>query len=405
MDLVAGLDVGTTKVSMVIAEVQPDGRVEVIGYGLAPSNGVQRGVVVDIDAASQAIRQAADGAQRVAGADISSVYVGVSGEHISSMNSKGIVAITQAQRVVRQEDVDRAIDSARVIVLPPDREIIHAIPRGFSIDGQDGVRAPVGMSGNRLQVETHIVHGVSSFLQNLGKCVRSAGFAIEGLVLQSFAAAKAVLEESDRGLGVAVLDMGGGTTDLAVYMNDNITHSAVLGLGGKHVTQDLAVGLQSSLAEAERVKIASGCASEAQVKEEETFSFTRIGSTQPVRLPRELLAQIIEPRMVEIFQLAEEAMVKGVDKKKLPGGLVLTGGASMLPGTVQLAEKQFGMPVRAGRVGRISGIVDKVSDPQYATAVGLVIHGSEQAPANGHVSDAGIKGVLGRIKDALLGTD
>lgn len=405
-ELVAGLDIGTTKVCAVIAEVQPGGHLEIIGEGLEPSKGLQKGVVTDIESTVQAIRAAVDKAQRVAGAQISSVFVGVTGEHIASLNSRGIVAITHAQRVVRQEDVDRAIDSSRVIVLPPEREIIHAIPRGYAIDGQDGVRFPVGMSGSRLEVETHIVHGISTFLLNLAKCVERAGLSVESFVLQSFAAAKAVLGENERSLGVALIDIGGGTTDIAVYMNDSILHSAVLGVGGNHVTQDIAVGLQCSIADAEHVKINYGCASTDTIAESDTFAVKRIGSEAASHLPRKLLGEIIEPRMTEILQLAAEAIDKGPGRGKLTAGAILTGGTSLMSGTGALGERILEMPVRLGRLSGVGGITGVVSDPQHATGVGLAICASEQCIQNGHGKPGkGVSGLFTKLKEVLMGTD
>ncbi len=404
-ELVAGLDIGATKVCMIIAEVHPGGRIEIIGEGLEPSKGMQKGVVVDIDATAGAIRLAAEKAQRVAGVEVSSVFVGITGEHIASMNSKGIVAITQPLRQIRQEDVDRAIDGSRVVVLPPDREIIHAIARGFSIDGQDGIKSPVGMSGSRLEVETHIVHGVSTFLQNLAKCVDKAGLAIEGFVLESFAAAQAVLSQAEKDLGVALVDLGGGTIDIAVYLNGSIVQSGVVGVGGNNVTQDIAVGLQCSLAEAERVKISLGAADASSMRGEETFSFLRVGADQPSKLPMQVLIEIIEPRMTEFFQLVEGALSHVGKGSFLPAGLVLTGGASLLRGSCSLAEKVVGMPVRLGKHILGGGIADTVSGPIYTTAVGLVTYGAEQVAEHPSAPTKGVGRFFKTLKDTLMGSE
>lgn len=406
-ELVAGLDIGTTKVCMVIAEAQPDGRLEIIGEGLEPSTGLQKGVVVDIDSTANAVKQAAEKAQRVAGAQVSSVFVGVSGEHISSMNSKGIVAVSGPHRQVRMEDVDRAIDSARVVVLPPDREIIHAIPRGFAIDGQDGIKSPVGMSGSRLEVETHIVHGVSSFLQNLAKSVDKAGFSIEGLVLQSFAGATAVLGEAEKSLGVVLVDIGGGTTDVAVYVNGSIAYSGIIPVGGNNVTQDIAVGLQCPLSEAERLKVKFGASMVEAKNGADTFAFQRIGSDQESKLPTQLLLEIIEPRMTEIFQLVDRLLDRSGVRKSLPAGIVLTGGASLLRGASALGEKVLGMPTRLGKAQRLSGIAESVSSPVYATAVGLAAYGAGQimSSASQPRSGKGVAGIFAKLKDVLMGSE
>lgn len=408
-DIVAGLDVGTTKVCMIIAEGEPGGALRVIGEGLVPSDGMRKGVVTDIEKTSHAIAQAAEKAQRVAGVLVSSVFVGVSGEHIRSMNSKGIVAIAHPRRMVRQEDVDRVIESSRLVVLPPEREIIHAIPRGFCIDGQDGIRSPVGMSGSRLEVETHIVHGQSSFLQNLAKCVDRAGLEIESFVLQSFAAARAVLDEADRSLGVALVDMGGGTTDVAVYQNDSIVHSAVVAVGGAHLDQDVAIGLQCSLSAAEQLKIQAGCSSVDQVDASQTISVQRTGAAAPSQLPRRLLAEILEPRMTEIFQLVGETIEQYTPLRSLPGGIVLTGGTSLLSGVTALGERLLGVPVRPGRVSGVGGLMDSVSDPQHATGVGLALCAWDQRVSEGALRNSGkLRGPrawLGKVRDALMGTD
>ncbi len=408
-EIVAGLDIGTTKVCTIIAEGEAGGALRVIGEGLVLSDGMRKGVVTDIEKTARAISESVEKAQRVAGVQVSSVFVGVSGEHIRSMNSKGIVAISHPRRVVRQEDVDRVIESSRVVVLPPEREIIHAIPRGFSIDGQDGIRSPVGMSGSRLEVETHIVHGQSSFLQNLAKCVDQAGLEIESFVLQSFAAARAVLDEADRSLGVALVDMGGGTTDIAVYQNNSIVHSAVVAVGGAHLDQDIAIGLQCSLSAAEGLKIGSGCSSVEQVGGGETISVLRTGASEPSQLPRRLLAEILEPRMTEIFQLVGDSIAQFTPVRNLPAGIVLTGGTSLLSGATALGERLLGVPVRPGRVSGVGGIMDSVSDPQHATGVGLALCAWDQRLADGSVRSGGRargpRAWLTRVRDVLMGTD
>lgn len=404
-EIIAGLDVGTTKTCMVIAEIHSNDRIDIIGEGLEPSRGIQRGVVVDIDATSQAIRQAADKAEQVAGAQVTDVFIGVTGEHVSSMNSKGIVAIPHQQKQVQQEDVDRAVKASCQVVLPPDRDIIHSIPRGFCIDGQNGIQSPVGMSGSRLEVETHIVHGVTTFIQNLAKCVDKSGLHIEGLVLQSVAAAQAVLTPADRDLGVAVVDIGGGTTDIAMYTGGNIAHSAVIGVGGNHVTQDLAVGLQCSLAEAERVKIVAGALRSADIEGDEKFSFMRTGADQPSQLPKQLLVEIIEPRMSELLQFVEDTLTRSGCRGRIPGGIVLTGGASLMRGLVGLAEQTLGMPVRMGKVTGVGGISESVSDPIHATAVGLAIYGARQDVVREEPGRKGLRGSLLWLKDLILGSN
>lgn len=403
-ELVTGLDIGTSKTCAVIGEVHPGGRVDIIGEGLEPSRGIQRGIVVDIEAAADSIRKAVTRAQRVAGAQLTSCYVGVTGEHISSMNSKGVVAITHPSRVIRQEDVDRALESARVVVLPPDREIIHAIPSRFSIDGMDGIQSPVGMNGARLQVEAHIVHGISTFLQNLAQSVSKAGLGVESFVLESFAAGHAVASEPEKGLGVALVDIGAGTTEVAIFSGGSIVFSSVLGVAGNHVTQDIAVGLQCLLAEAERVKLLHGSADGDAA--DGYFTLTRIGQETESKLPLKLLGEIIEPRVTEIFQMVAQAVEQAGGRSLIPGGVILTGGCSQLKGIAQVAESVLGVPCRIGRTSGISGLADSVSAPAYSTAVGLAVYGSREVTSSRQEAPArGVSGMLARLKSALMGSE
>lgn len=375
-EYIAGLDIGTTKVCCVVAEADlDDGSVDIIGVGLTPSEGLRKGVVVDLDTTTEAIRVAVDKAQRMAGSiTVRTVIAGVTGEHVSSLNSRGVIAITGPDREVAQHDVERVIDASKVIVLPPEREIIHAIPRGFVVDGQDGVRDPVGMSGSRLEVETHIVTGSSAFLENLQKCIQRAGFTIESTVLQPIATSDAVVLPAEKDLGVALVDIGGGSTDVTVFVGGEIYYTAVLPVGGTSVTRDIAVGLRADQAEAERVKIEHGCASLEYVREDETFEVTSLGAESARELPHTILANIIEPRMEEIFRMAREQLVKSGYFELLPAGIVLTGGGSQMIGTLELAEQMLSMPVRLGLPRDVGGLNDTVQSPVYSTAVGLVVH-------------------------------
>jgi len=372
----AGLDIGTTKTCCVVAEVDLDtGAIDIIGVGLTPANGLRKGVVVDLDATTEGIRVAVDKAQRMAGSVmVRSVVVGITGEHISSLNSRGVIAITGAEREVQASDVDRVVDASKVIVLPPEREIIHAIPRGFVVDGQDGVKDPVGMSGGRLEVETHIVTGSSSFVDNVVKCVQRAGLSVEYTVLEPIATSESAVIGSEKDLGVALVDIGGGTTDVAVFTNGEIYYTAVLPVGGNHVTNDIAVGLRASPEEAEAAKINYGCATVDMVSEDDTFEVTSLGAEAPRELPRQILARIIEPRMQEILQMVRAEIMKSGYLEMLPGGTVLTGGGAQMPGAVGLAEKVLGMPVRLGLPREVGGLSDTVQSPIYTTAVGLVLY-------------------------------
>ena len=378
-EFIAGLDIGTTKACCVVAEADlEEESVDIIGVGLVPSSGLRRGVVVDLEATTSAVRGAVDKAQRMAGTvSIRSVVVSVTGEHISSLNSRGVIAITGRDREVAPSDVDRVIEASKVIVLPPDREIIHAIPRGFSLDGQDGVKDPVGMSGSRLEVETHIVTGSSAFLDNVVKCVQRAGLAVDTTVLEPIATSEAVLIPAEKDLGVALIDIGGGTTDIAVFTVGEIFYTGVLPVGGNHVTNDIAVGLRASHEESEKTKVGYGCAVANQVAEDDTFEITTLGAEEPTELPREILARIIEPRAQEILQMARAEIMKSGYLEMLPAGAVLTGGGSLLPGALGQAEKILGMPVRLGTPRNIGGLNDTVESPIYATAVGLVLYAAK----------------------------
>ena len=375
-EFVAGLDIGTTKTCCVLAETDIEsGAVDIIGVGLMPSNGLRRGVVVDLDATTEGIRGAVDKAQRMAGnIAVRSVVVGITGEHVSSLNSRGVIAITSPDREITHGDVERVVEASRVIVLPPEREIIHAIPRGFVVDGQDGVKDPVGMSGSRLEVETHIVTGSTAFLDNVIKCVRRAGLEIETTVLEPIATGESAALPAEKDLGAVLIDIGGGTTDVAVFVNGEIYYTAVLPIGGNHVTRDMAIGLRASQEEAEEVKLKYGCATNDMVDMDDTFRVKSLGDEQPRELPREMLVEIIEPRMQEILQMVREEVIKSGYIDMLPAGVVLTGGGALMRGTIQLAEKILGMPTRMGLPQGVGGLNDTVQSPVYATGVGLVIY-------------------------------
>jgi cell division protein FtsA len=371
-EIFAGLDIGSTKVCTTVAEVYEDGRVDVIGVGTVPCSGLKRGVVVDMDATTVAIRESVELAQRVSGAEIHTALVGITGEHISSLNSPGRVAVTQDDHEVRREHVQRVLEASRVIVLPPEREIIHAIPRGFTIDGQAGIKDPIGMSGRRLEVETHIVTGSTSFLQNIIKSVNKAGVEIDELVLASIASGLAVTSQEERDLGVAVIDIGGGTTDLAIFVDGEVFYTAVLPVGGGHITHDIAVGLQTSQDEAEKAKKEVGCARVDMVESSQTFQVAALGSDEPKNLPRMILAQLIEPRVEEILEMAKKEIDRSGYLGLLPMGIAITGGSVLLPGLVESAIRILETPSRAEAPRGVGGMVDSVSSPMYATAVGLV---------------------------------
>ncbi|MGQ9487013.1 MAG: cell division protein FtsA [Armatimonadota bacterium] len=373
--MIAGLDIGTTKIAALIAEVTDDMRVNIIGVGLAPSKGLRKGTVVDIEQASESIVQAVEQAEHMAGRRIESVFVGITGEHIRSLNSKGMIAVTSPTREISREDVERVMESSRTVVLTPDREIIHAIPRGYIVDGQNGIRHPEGMSGSRLEVETHIIHGSSTFLQNVSKCVHRAQLQINALVVEPIATAEAVLTEAERNLGVALADIGGGTTDVAVFTDGEIYYTGVIPIGGNHVTNDISMGLRTPPEESERVKLQYACALKEMVGDDEVVSHRPMGSNEERKLPARVLAEIVEPRMRELFELVYEEIKKSGAAGMLPGGLVLSGGGSLMRGVADLAREVTDMPVRVGRPMNIGGLADKVDSPVFATGVGLLLYG------------------------------
>lgn len=375
-DCVVGLDIGTTKVCAIVAEIEEHGRINIIGVGNSLSSGIRKGVVVDIDSAAIAIADSVEKARVMSGYDIHRVVVGVTGEHVASLNSRGVIAITHANREITEDDVLRVQDQSRVIVLPPDRDIIHAIPRSYSIDGQNGIRFPVGMSGTRLEVETHIVTGAVTFLQNVAKCVHKAGLEIEATVLEPIATAEAVLLQDERNLGVCIADIGGGTTDIAIFVEGDIYFSSAIPVGGNHVTHDISVGLRASHEESERIKLAESQAVANAAGPEDVFEVTSLGSGEPRLLPRSILAEIIEPRMHELFALVKQEILKSGYYNLLPAGIVLSGGGSQLAGAAELCREVTGMPTRIGSPRDVGGVADTLRSPVYSTAVGLVQYGA-----------------------------
>jgi len=375
-DCVVGLDIGTTKVCTIVAEIEDGGRINIVGVGNSLSGGIRKGVVIDIESAAQAVAESVDKARAMSGYEIHRVIVGVTGEHVASLNSRGVVAITHANREITEEDVARVQDQSRVIVLPPDREIIHAIPRSYAIDGQSGIRFPVGMSGTRLEVETHIVTGAVTFLQNVAKCVHKAGLTIEATVLEPIATAEAVLIQDEKNLGVAIADIGGGTTDIAIFVDGDIYFSSAIPVGGNHVTHDISVGLRASHEEAERIKRQYATSMTSGAGMDALFEVTSLGSDVPRLLPRRILAEIVEPRMHELFQMVQQEILKSGYFNLLPAGIVLSGGGSQLEGAAELCRQVTGMPTRIGSPRDVGGISDTLRSPVYATGIGLVEYGA-----------------------------
>jgi cell division protein FtsA len=377
-DLIVGLDVGTTKICAVIAAPRADGRLDIVGVGAAPSRGLRRGVVVNIDSTVEAIRQAVAEAEQMAGTEVSAVYAGIAGGHIRSVNSRGVVAVSGKDREVSQTDVDRAVDAARAINVPQDREIIHVLPQTFQIDDADGVREPIGMSGVRLEVEVHVVTGAITSVQNVVRSVNRAGLTVQDIVLEPIASAEAVLFPDEKELGVLLIDIGGGTTDLALFRDGAVWHTAILPLGGDHITNDVAVGLRTPMADAEDLKKRYGCALTALVPAEETVDVPSVGGRKPRQLSRQVLSEIIQPRVEEIFAMVAEELQRSGFERALHAGIVLTGGGAMLEGIAEIAEDALDCPVRRGSPADLGGLCDSVVSPQFSTAVGLALYGARQ---------------------------
>ena len=371
----AGLDIGTTKITAIVAEPDGDGDgVRIIGVGTAPSDGLKRGVVVNLERTVRSIQHAVAQAEAMCGRQIRGVYAGVAGDHIRGINSRGVIAVSRKDAEIRPGDVTRVIEAAKAVAIPADREILHVLPQEFIVDDQDGIRDPVGMSGVRLEAEVHIITGAASACRNVLKAAERAGLEVEELVLEPLASAHAVLTQDERDLGVVLLDIGGGTTDVAVFFEGSIRHTAVIGLGGANVTNDIAIGLRTPVDRAERLKLEAGCALTSMVRADETVPVPAVGGRPDRDISRHMLAVMIESRVEEILALAAKEVRKNHVSDLLGAGVVLTGGASSLAGTPELAEQVFDLPARRGIPHRITGLVDAVSDPRFATGVGLVLH-------------------------------
>jgi cell division protein FtsA len=375
-DLIVGLDIGTTKICAIVAERAENGA-DVVGIGTHPSKGLRKGVVVDIDATVDSIKHAVEEAELMADCEISSVYAGIAGGHIEGFNSHGIVAVKD--REVGSNDVRRVIDAAKAVAIPMDREVIHVIPQEFIIDDQDGIREPLGMSGVRLEAKIHIVTAAVTSAQNIVKCANKAGLNVVDIVLEPLASAEAVLAGDERDLGVCLIDIGGGTTDLAVFADGSIKHTSVLGLGGYHITNDIAVGLRTPFEEAERIKKRFGVASARYLGSDDAITVPSVGGRRPREVSRKILCEIIEPRIDEVLSLARQELLKAGIGDRIPSGVVLTGGCSALNGIAELAEEIFESPVRSGSPTRVGGLQDVVRSPMYATGVGLVLYGFSQS--------------------------
>jgi len=373
-NVIVGLDIGTTKTCAIVGEVTDTG-IDIIGIGSHPSDGLRKGVVVNIDSTVEAIKGAVEEAERMSGCEIGSVFAGVAGGHIKAQNSLGIDAVKG--REVGSEDVERAIEAAKAIAIPLDRQILHTLPQSYIVDEQDGIKDPIGMSGVRLEAKVHIVTGVGTSIQNIEKSVTRVGLEINDVVLEQLAASQAVLSDDERDLGVALLDIGGGTTNIAVFWEGSIRHTAVIPVGGSYLTSDIATGLRTPLSEAEKIKIDYGCAYAPLISKEEAIEVPSVGGREPRSVSRQILGRIIEARMEEILSMAYKEVIRSGYEDVLAAGVVLAGGTALLDGITELAEQIFNMPVRRGYPRGIGGLTDVVNSPMYATGVGLVLYGSK----------------------------
>jgi cell division protein FtsA len=370
--LLVGIDVGTTKICALVGETDEIGGLRILGVGVEPARGMRKGVVVNVEEASAAIANAVEKAQRSAGYEIGAAFVSLAGSHIASINSRGVAGIGGSSHGIDNEDIDRALDAAQAIAIPHGREVLHVIPRGFTVDGQDGIRQPLGMHGFRLEVEAHIITAATASMQNLTKCVEAAGVAVEAYVLNPLASAEVVLTDTEKEMGVIVCDIGGGTTDLAIYLDGNVWHTMVLSVGGSHLTSDIAHGLRLPADMAERLKIEKGNARSADVPSSESVTVQPFGEERPIQISRLDLATIIEARVEEMFSLVLQEIKRTGYDGLLPAGMVLTGGSSQLPGIKRVATDILNLPCRTAGPANLQGLVDKLTGPAYSTSVGLL---------------------------------
>ncbi len=378
-EIIVGLDIGTTKICAVVGEYTGSD-INIIGIGTHPSIGLRKGVVVNIESTVESIKKAVEEAELMAGCEISSVYAGIAGGHITGFNSHGVIAVKGSE--ITQQDVDRVIDAARAVAIPMDREVIHVLPQEYIVDDEPGIQNPVGMAGVRLEAKIHIVTGAVASAHNIVKCANRAGLDVCDIVLESLASAEAVLTKEEKDLGTALLDMGGGTTDLAIFSKNNILHTFIMALGGNNLTNDIAVGLRAPNAEAEKIKKKYGTCLASQISNDETIEVPGMGGRKPRRLPRQILGEILEPRMEEMFMLLKREIYRAGMENQVNAGVVLTGGTALLDGVTEIAETILNLPARLGKPQGITGLVDVVNNPMYATGVGLVLFGAGNRSEN-----------------------
>lgn len=405
LDLIVGLDIGTSKVVAIVGEPRPDGTLQIIGVGSHPSRGLKKGVVVNIESTVASIQRAVEEAELMAGCEIHSVNVGIAGSHVRSLNSHGIVAIRDKE--VTPSDVDRVIDAARAVAIPADQKILHVLPQEFVIDKQEGIREPVGMSGVRLEAKVHIVTGAVSAAQNIVKCVKRCGLAVDDIILEQLASSYSVLTDDEKDLGVCLVDIGGGTTDIAVFSDGSISHTAVIPIAGDQVTNDIAVALRTPTHHAEDIKIKYSCCLPDFVNPEESIEVPSVGNREPRRMGRQTLAEVVEPRYEELFSLIQAELRRSGFEDLIAAGIVLTGGSSKMEGAIDLAEEIFHMPVRLGVPQHITGLDELIANPIHATGTGLLLYGVQNDQHSGRPVSSPTEltgdGVWGRMKGWFKG--
>src|SRR6187401_2328241 len=393
-----GLDIGTSKVCAIVGEQLDDGGLDIVGIGVAESRGVRRGVIVNLEAAVESIKKAIEEAALMAGVEVDAVHLSMAGPHIKGFNSRGVIAVAGKSREITRDDVRRAIDAAKAVSLPAGRDILHVLPQDFVVDEQDGIGAPVGMTGARLEVNVHIVTSSTTATQNIVSCVNRAGVHVIDTVIEQIAAAEAVLTQDEKELGVALVDIGGGTTDIAIFERGSLWHTAVIGVGGDHFTNDIAVGLRMPIPDAEKLKRKCGCALSAMVEEDETMDVASVGGRRPRVMARRILSEILQPRAEEIFHLVWDEIRRAGYEKSLNSGIVLTGGAAILEGMPEIAEQIFDLPIRRGHPAGVGGLADHVTSPVFATPVGLALYAHRNRPPDQARGGAGaFSRMTGRI--------
>jgi cell division protein FtsA len=400
-NIVVGLDIGTSKIAAIVGKIKAGGDIEVLGMGTYPSKGLKKGVVVNIDSTVESIQRAIDEAERMSGYQAQAVYVGIAGSHIKSFNSNGMVAVRNQE--VTEEDIQRVIDAARTQAIPGDQKVLHILPQEYIIDNQDGIREPVGMSGVRLEAKVHMVTGSVSAAQNITKCVQRCGLKVEDIILEQLASSEAVLSEDEKELGVCLVDIGGGTTDIAVFYQGAIRHTSVIAVAGDQVTNDIAVALRTPTPAAEEIKRKYACALPQLIAKDEEIEVPSVGDRPARCLSRRTLVEVVEPRYEELFQLVQAELRRSGFEDMIAAGVVLTGGSALVEGAVELAEEVFNMPVRLGLPQGVSGLADEVNSPSFATTVGLLMYAREHGPID--TSSAGTPNfaeegnMLNRMKD------